>query len=262
MNAAAPMAKLAGIRKAVDAVMNENVSRNRNQGQVVHRSNFEPRLVEHYFEQASEQVNELRKLLPGLFGDFQPIETEPTVKMEIGRPDQKATHFDRHQLERLVRDLDQIFEIRANSELSPPAVPNPRCVFITHGRSDDWLKVQAYIEKDIRLATIELAQRPNKGQTIIEKLEQDGSRCDSAVIVMTGDDLAQDQIRVRENVMHEIGFFHGLIGRHRVILLHEEGVNVPTNLAGIAYVPFPKGMIEAGFHVLMREFASIYTDLD
>src|ERR1700761_5843753 len=36
--------------------------------------------------------------------------------------------------------------------------------------------------------------------------------------------------RVRENVMHEIGFFQGSYGRTFVVLLHEEGVNVPTNL--------------------------------
>jgi predicted nucleotide-binding protein len=64
---------------------------------------------------------------------------------------------------------------------------------------------------------------------------------------------------VRENVMHEIGYFHGRFGRDRVILLHEEGVNVPTNLAGIAYVPFPKGTIEVGLHVLMRELTAMYT---
>jgi predicted nucleotide-binding protein len=63
--------------------------------------------------------------------------------------------------------------------------------------------------------------------------------------------------RVRENVMHEIGFFQGRYGRKAVILLHEEGVNIPSNLGGVAYVPFPRGCIEAGFHVLQRELRTI-----
>jgi predicted nucleotide-binding protein len=63
--------------------------------------------------------------------------------------------------------------------------------------------------------------------------------------------------RVRENVMHEIGFFQGRYGRKAVILLHEEGVNIPSNLGGVAYVPFPRGRIEAGFHVLQRELRTI-----
>jgi predicted nucleotide-binding protein len=46
------------------------------------------------------------------------------------------------------------------------------------------------------------------GRTIIEKLIDNAARCDSAVIVMTGDDLSQsNEARLRENVMHEIGYF-------------------------------------------------------
>lgn len=54
------------------------------------------------------------------------------------------------------------------------------------------------------------------------------------------------------------GYFHGRYGRKRVVLLHEDGVNVPTNLAGIAYVPFPTGHVEAGLHVLRRELDTMY----
>jgi predicted nucleotide-binding protein len=111
----------------------------------------------------------------------------------------------------------------------------------------------------VGLATTELPQEANQGRTIIEKLDDTAARCDSAVIVMTGDDVVnEDEDRVRENVMHEIGFFQGRYGRNAVVLLHEEGVNIPTNLAGVAYVAFPKGRIEAGFHVLQRELRAIY----
>jgi predicted nucleotide-binding protein len=76
---------------------------------------------------------------------------------------------------------------------------------------------------------------------------------------MTGDDLAPPEgVRVRENVMHEIGFFQGSFGRNAVVLLHEEGVSIPTNLSGIVYVPFPQGSIESSFHVLQRELNAIY----
>ena len=119
--------------------------------------------------------------------------------------------------------------------------------------------MQAFIEKDVTLPTLELAQEPNMGRTIIEKLMDNAKLCDRAVIVMTGDDIANvDESRVRENVMHEIGFFQGTYGRRAVVLLHEEGVNVPTNLSGVAYVPFPKGHIEASLHVLQRELRAIY----
>jgi len=254
------MAKLSGIRKAIAAVMNENVSRNRSAGEVLTRANFAPDLVRHYFVQAATHLEALKKLRPDLYGDFQPIKTEPdTTMVSPGSGQPAPLHFSRAQAERLVRDIDQLFEIRANSELEQPKQEAARRVFITHGRSNDWRAVQAFVEKDLGLPTVELAQEPNLGRTIIEKLIDNAARCDSAVIVMTGDDVAnEDEARVRENVMHEIGFFQGRYGRNLVVLLHEDGVNIPTNLAGVAYIPFPKDNIEAGFHVLQRELKAIY----
>ena len=251
------MAKLSGIRKALAATMSENVSGKRSAGHILTRANFFPNLVQHYFMQAAGYLDKLRLLAPNLYGDFQTIETEPELEMA---PDSPAPfHFSRAQTEKLVRDIDQVFEIRANSELEQPKQNRPQCVFITHGRSNDWRAVQSFIEKDVGLPTIELAQEANMGRTIIEKLIDNADRCDSAVIVMTGDDIANDQeSRVRENVMHEIGFFQGRYGRNLAVLLHEDGVKIPTNLAGVAYVPFPKGNIEAGFHVLQRELNAIY----
>lgn len=244
------MAKLSGIRKALIGVLEE--------GRGSERS-FQSKLVLHYSTQAAEYIEKLKALMPDLYGDFQAIDIEPSIEM-MAKPDGSTPwNFSRAQIEQLARDIDQLFEIRANSELEQPKKLAPQRVFISHGRSDDWRAVQPFIEKDVNLPTIELAQEPNLGRTIIEKLIENADRCDSAVIVMTGDDVAnEDQRRVRENVMHEIGFFQGRYGRNMVILLHEEGVNVPTNLSGVAYIPFPKGMIDAGFHVLQRELNALY----
>lgn len=255
------MAKLAGIRKAVLSVMNENVSRSRSKGDLLTRGSFSPDLVKHLFVGAASLVTELKNLLPELFSDFQDIQTEPETLMSVQPGELQAPkHYSRAQAERLMRDIEQIFEIRANSELSQPTQAQLKCVFISHGRSSDWRKVQPYIEKDLKISTLELAQEVNGGLTLIEKLEMNAERCDCAVIIMTGEDfLPNNESRVRENVMHEIGYFQGKFGRNFVILLHEEGVNIPTNLSGVAYAPFPKGYIEAGYQVLSRELSSIYS---
>ena len=247
------MAKLSGIRKALISATSENVGLNRRKGEVRTRESFSCNQVSHYFTHASHHLETLKRLVPDLYNDFQLIDAEPNdATSEDGR-------FTRSKLERLVRDIEQIFEIRANSELEQPKQKALRRVFISHGRSNDWRRVQPFIEKDVKLPTIELVQEPNAGRTIIEKLIDNAERCDSAVIVMTGDDFTQtDETRVRENVMHETGFFQGCYGRTFVILLHEEGVNIPTNLSGVAYVPFPKDNIEASLHVLQRELNAIY----
>jgi hypothetical protein len=41
--------------------------------------------------------------------------------------------------------------------------------------------------------------------------------------------------------LHRVLVLHARYGRDRVVLLHEEGVGIPSNLGGVAYVPFPKG---------------------
>jgi len=258
---AAVMAKLSGIRKAVDSLLAENVSRARDRGQVQTRESFDPAMVDHYVLQCSALLGRLKELLPELYGDFRGADLSPDMRMAAPGPGQpEPMHFSRARIAGLVRLIDQVFEIRANSGLGQHAPTAAlRCVFVSHGRSQDWRAVQAFVEKDVGLRTIELAQEPSLGRTVIEKLEDHAGECDGAVIVMTGDDMAMDgEVRVRENVMHEIGYFHGRYGRRNVILLHEESVNTPTNLAGIVYVPFPKGAVEAGFHVLQRELKALY----
>ena len=127
--ASVAMAKLAGIRKAVLAVASENVSRNRGKGEVLTRANFAPELVAHYFAQAQEHLEVLRRALPTLFADFQGLPSEPEARMlPTGPGEQEARHFSRAQVERLVRDIDQIFELRANSELAQPNEPRAKAL--------------------------------------------------------------------------------------------------------------------------------------
>lgn len=255
------MAKLAGIRKAVAAALDEKIlTRSR---EADPRRNFDPDAVGYHFKQTANLVNRLRELLPNLYLDLQQIATEPTSEVVmLGKSNETRLFYGREQLERLGRDIDQVLEIRANSELSQPAAraaKELRRIFVSHGRSNDWREVQAYIEKDIGLATLELAQEASAGQTIIEKLESNAAACDGAVIVMTGDDMDDEgKARVRENVMHEIGYFQAKYGRSRVCVLHEDGVTIPTNLGGVVYVPFPKGSVGASFGVLVRELKVMY----
>lgn len=135
-------------------------------------------------------------------------------------------------------------------------VPRPRRVFVSHGRCNLWLEVQRFIEKDahLNLEVIELSDEPSKGQTVSAKLDETSGECSYAVVIMTGEDLTvDDEVRVRENVMHEIGFFQGRYGSERVCLMREEGVNIASNLKGIVYCGFPKDNIRASLVDLLRE---------
>jgi predicted nucleotide-binding protein len=253
------LSKLAGIQKAIRSAMAEDVNRNPHKGPEFARS-FKPLQVRHYFQQAAHLLEVVKRNMPEWYDDFHKLRIEPEMEMATKTDGIPDMFFSRSQLEQLARDIDQIFEIRANSQQTFAITKAaPRRTFISHGRSKDWYEVQAHLEKDLKLDTLELAQEASQGQTIIEKLESNADRCDAAVIVMSGDDAdASGQARVRENVMHEIGYFQGKYGRNNVVLLHEDGVSVPTNLSGIVYIAYPRETISATFGVLDRELKSIY----
>jgi predicted nucleotide-binding protein len=217
--------------------------------------NFAAEDVGAYFEAAHTQLGVLRDRLPGLYADFPEIDPTPNVQMMEPHP----PRFGRPQVEKLGRTIDQLFEIRANSQLATPEAEREPRVFLSHGRAGDWREVQSFIERDIGIATLELEQEPNLGRTILEKLRQESARCTSAVIVMTGDDIdVAGMPRARENVLHEIGYFQGRFGLSAVCLLYEEGTAIPSNIHGLVYIPFPKGTVRATFGALTRELKSFY----
>jgi predicted nucleotide-binding protein len=74
------------------------------------------------------------------------------------------------------------------------------------------------------------------------------------------DDVGIRAPRTRENVMHEIGYFQGKYGLANICLLHEEGTSIRSNIHGLVYIPFPKGLVSATFGVLGRELRTAFPD--
>ncbi len=115
-------------------------------------------------------------------------------------------------------------------------------IFIVHGH-DERVKLDTArtIEK-LGLNPIILSEQPNQGQTIIEKFELH-SDVGFAVILLTADDLGkgktdeEDKYRARQNVIIEMGYFIGKLGRSKVFPLYEKGVELPSDLHGVLYVP-------------------------
>lgn len=244
------LAKLAGIRKNLQGVVDGPPGYKGYPAQT-----FAPSIVEANIKLAGAEIERLRKLVPELFSDFPRFSLEPNAPMA-----DDDIFYGRPHLQQIIRAIEQIFEIRAHSELTAPGSNDtPPRVFISHGRAGDWREVQAYIERDINLPTLELAQEANLGRSVLQKLNEETERCTSAVIVMTGDDVTADgEARARENVLHEIGYCQAKFGLDAVCLLHEEGTGIPSNIHGLVYIPFPKGTVSATFGLLMRELKTFY----
>lgn len=115
--------------------------------------------------------------------------------------------------------------------------------FIVHGH-DTALKVTvARILEKLDLEPVILHEQENNGKTIIEKFESNAETCGFAIILLTADDWgytkeendASKRPRARQNVVFEMGFFMGKLGRDRVFLLLDKGVDKPGDLDGIVY---------------------------
>jgi len=194
---------------------------------------------------------ELKALLPELYSDL----PEQQIPVPLGIGLKGEAIYSLHQAAPIIQSINYILEVRTYHRLGEKRdnEGRPKRIFISHGRSKEWHKVQAFIEKVIQLPTIELAQQPILGRTVLQKLNDEANRCGYAVVVMTGDDQIGDEVRARENVLHEIGYFQGKYGLHNIIILHEEGVNIPSNIDGLVYIPFPKDTIEATFGAIVQE---------
>lgn len=118
------------------------------------------------------------------------------------------------------------------------ATPSDK-VFIVHGHNEAAnLEVARTIER-LGLKSIILREQPNSGQTIIEKFEKYAYEANFAVILLTADDKIGDNqnYRARQNVIFEMGYFMGKLGRSHVMCLLQNGVEKPGDIDGIVYTP-------------------------
>jgi predicted nucleotide-binding protein len=116
-------------------------------------------------------------------------------------------------------------------------------IFVVHGRARDQLyETVRVLERGTSLEVVILHEQANAGRTILEKFEDYAANASFAVVLLTGDDeggirsSADMRPRGRQNVIFELGFFFGKLGRDRVVVLHEGDVEKPSDISGLAYI--------------------------
>ena len=117
-------------------------------------------------------------------------------------------------------------------------------IFIVYGRDEGAKNIVARFLEKLHLKPVILAEMPAKGRTIIERFEQH-AEVGYAIVLLTPDDAGSLQgdendlkPRARQNVIFELGFFVGRLGRKHVCSLTKGDVEIPSDYAGIEYIPF------------------------
>lgn len=119
-----------------------------------------------------------------------------------------------------------------------------RKVFIVHGH-DDWARetVARFLER-LGFQAIILHEKANQGRTVIEKVEAHGD-VGFAVVLLTPDDEGcvkggTPEPRARQNVLLELGYFLGRLGRAKVCALKRGTVEIPSDFAGVVWESMEK----------------------
>lgn len=109
-------------------------------------------------------------------------------------------------------------------------------VFIIHGHDEEMKRnVQLLLNRG-KLNEIVLHEQPDKNRTVIEKLIEEGANASYVIALLSPDDTQNDGTsRARQNVILEIGYFLGKLGRERVRVLRKGDTVIPSDLQGILY---------------------------
>ncbi len=126
-------------------------------------------------------------------------------------------------------------------------------VFIGHGRSLLWARLQLFLQNDLGLKTVIYESESRAGDSIVPILEGMLNQATFAVLILTAEDeTAAGGKRARQNVIHEAGLFQGRIGFKKAILLRQDGLEDFSNVAGLQYVSFTGDRIDQTFYELQR----------
>lgn len=119
----------------------------------------------------------------------------------------------------------------------------PTTIFVVHGHDEGRKsEVTVFLRQVARPEVVVLHEKASQSRTIIEKFEAHASHAAYAVVLLTGDDEGgpagsnEQKRRARQNVVFELGFFIGALGRSRVTVLYEEDVELPSDVTGVLYV--------------------------
>jgi len=126
---------------------------------------------------------------------------------------------------------------------SEKTTPSSTKIFLVHGHDESARQTVARFLEKLGLEVVILSERPGSSNAMIEKLER-YSDVAFAVVLLTPDDVGGENVasakirpRARQNVILELGYFMGKLGREKVVALLKGDLERPSDYDGVNYVP-------------------------
>ena len=148
-------------------------------------------------------------------------------------------------LRSMIREVHEYWDDpQEPSPAETPETPHPvniNRVFLIHGRDHGTRDTVASFLRKLELEPVILEEQPDQGLTVIEKFEENASG-GFVVALLTPDDVGgpndnELKPRARQNVILELGYFIAKFGRDRVRALVKGNIEIPSDYAGVLYIP-------------------------
>jgi len=129
------------------------------------------------------------------------------------------------------------------------SIVEKRRIFIVHGHDEgNLIALEGLLKDNFNLDSVILNKVADRGRTIIEKFEQEAEDCCYAVTLLTPDDHMRtdegDAWQPRQNVMFELGWFCGRLGRDKVLFLKKKGTRMHSDFSGVLTKSFQESVKE------------------
>ncbi len=219
--------------------------------------------IEYAFEYNPDRVKEFTRINYGISPEIGDIDVfYPSYKAGLERVE--------GLLESMIEEVDEYWpddEVSTSVPVRHPVEPiTSNKVFLIHGRDEGTRETIARFLEQLKIEPVILTEQASQGRTIIEKFERHAQVVEYAIALLTPDDAgslgggtAASRPRARQNVIFELGFFSGSLGRKRVIALAKGGVEIPSDYSGVVYIALDDSdgwklkliteLKAAGFHV-------------
>lgn len=179
-----------------------------------------------------------------LLADYQ-IGAQKNIQSSI-RLLREAQRVMREDLEDIKSMQEQMLpESSATSQAENPLALSRR-VFVVHGHDEGARETVARFLEKIGFEPVILHEQASRNRTIIEKIEAYHD-VGFAVVLLTPDDEGRVmggelKPRARQNVMLELGYFMGRLGREKVCALKRGVLDIPSDFAGVVWVDMDSGI--------------------